>query len=71
MSIQEDLKTFYDAEAEKYAQTREKHRSDANIFLNEIKKNKKKDLRILEFGCGSGRLLKHLAEIPDKRITYI
>jgi ubiquinone/menaquinone biosynthesis C-methylase UbiE len=71
MTIQEELKRFYDAEAMKYAQTREKHRSEANIFLDEIKNNPKKSLRILEFGCGSGRLLKQLTEIEGKRITYI
>jgi thiamine pyrophosphokinase len=53
MSIQEELKKFYDAEAMKYAQTREKHWADAEIFLDEIKNNPKKSLRILELGCGS------------------
>jgi hypothetical protein len=52
MSAQDDLRTFYDAEAKKYAQTREKHWSDANIFLDELKNNEKKTIKILEFGCG-------------------
>ncbi|MEI8091273.1 MAG: hypothetical protein WCG98_03320 [bacterium] len=52
MSVQEDLKQFYDAEAVKYANTREKHRSEADIFLDEIGANEKKTLKILEFGCG-------------------
>jgi len=71
MSIQDDLKAFYTAEAKKYAQTREKHRSEASVFLDEIRANKKKSLNILEIGCGSGRLLKHLADIQNTSISYI
>ncbi len=71
MSVQEDLKQFYDAEAVKYANTREKHRSEADIFLDEIGANEKKTLKILEFGCGGWRLLKHLAMMKNKKIEYI
>ena len=60
MNIKEDLKNFYDAEAKKYASTRKKHRTDADTILEEIKKSGKKNISILEFGCGSGRLLEHL-----------
>jgi len=52
MSVQDDLKQFYDAEAKKYAQTREKIRSDASFFLDEITNSDKKTIKILEFGCG-------------------
>lgn len=71
MSVQDDLRKFYDAEAKKYAQTREKFRSDAEIFVDEIQGNEKKTLKILEFGCGSGRLLKHLSEVKGKKIYYV
>lgn len=71
MTIQNDLKKFYDAEAKKYAQTREKFRSDAKVFLNEIENNEQKTVKILEFGCGSGRLLKALKNIKGKKINYI
>lgn len=71
MSIQEELRQFYDAEAQKYAKTREKHRSEADIFLDEIKNNDKRTLRILELGCGSGRLLNLLTKITNKKFTYI
>jgi ubiquinone/menaquinone biosynthesis C-methylase UbiE len=71
MTIQEDLKQFYDAEAKKYAQTREKFRSDANVFLDEIARSDEKTIKILEFGCGSGRLLKHMKDIPGKKIQYV
>jgi len=71
MTIQDDLKQFYDAEAKKYAQTREKFRSDADILLDEIKNSEKKVIKILEFGCGSGRLLNILKDVKGKKITYI
>ena len=71
MTIQEDLALFYDAEATKYAQTREKFRSDAAFLLDEFTSNPLKSLRILDFGCGSGRLLKLLTQIKGKRITYV
>lgn len=71
MTIQEDLTQFYNTEAKKYAQTREKHRSEANVFLDELTANEKKSIKILEIGCGSGRLLKHLTKIEKKNITYI
>ena len=70
MSIQTDLQAFYDAQAEKYYQTRNKHRADVDIFLNEIKNSNKKSITILEFGCGSGRLLAYLAELKDISINY-
>jgi len=72
MKIKNDLKTFYNQEAQKYHQTRKKFRSDGEIILQEIKKNKAKNLSILEFGCGSGRLINFLnSNLKDKNITYI
>lgn len=70
MSIQEDLKNFYNAEASKYASTRKKHREDADIILDEIKNCGKKTISILEFGCGSGRLLEHLQTLKGVKIDY-
>ena len=71
MSVQEDLKTFYNAEAIKYGQTREKHRSEEHLFLDILNQHPGKTLRILEFGCGSGRLLKALTTLTNKKITYV
>ena len=71
MSIQTELQEFYDAQAEKYYHTRNKHRADATIFLDEIKKSKKKTIKILEFGCGSGRLLASLLELSGVKINYV
>lgn len=70
MDIKKSLASFYDAEAEKYYHTRNKHRTDADIFLDEIKNSGKKTISILEFGCGSGRLLAHLIQLKDIKITY-
>lgn len=70
MSIQTELQEFYDAHAEKYYQTRNKHRADGEFFLDEIKGNEKKTIKILEFGCGSGRLLAHLKELKWVKINY-
>lgn len=71
MSIQSDLQIFYDAQAEKYYHTRNKHRADVDIFLNEIIASEKKTIYILEFGCGSGRLLAHLIPLKNITINYI
>jgi ubiquinone/menaquinone biosynthesis C-methylase UbiE len=71
MTIKTDLKNFYDAEAKKYASTRKKHRSDADAILEEIKKSGEKTIAILEFGCGSGRLLDHLKTLKGIKINYI
>ncbi|MEI7919821.1 MAG: class I SAM-dependent methyltransferase [bacterium] len=70
MDIKKSLANFYDAQAEKYAQTRNKHRSDADIFLNALQTYNKKTIRILEFGCGSGRLLSQLSQLKDIKINY-
>lgn len=70
MTIKDNLKKFYDTEAKKYASTRKKHRADAQNILEEIKKSWKKTLSILEFGCGSGRLLEYLQTIKWIKIKY-
>lgn len=70
MSIQSELQIFYDAQAEKYYHTRNKHRADVDIFLDEIGASGKKTIHILEFGCGSGRLLAHLTQLKGVKITY-
>lgn len=70
MSIQDELQKFYDAQAEKYYLTRNKHRNDADIFLDEIRNCGKKTISILEFGCGSGRLLAYLTNLKGMNIEY-
>lgn len=70
MPIKENLRNFYDAEAKKYASTRKKHWTDAEKILEEIRKMDKKTISILEFGCGSGRLLEHLQALKWIKIDY-
>lgn len=71
MDIKKSLTRFYDTEAEKYYHTRNKHRADADIFLDELQNCNKKIIKILEFGCGSGRFLTHLTELKGMNIHYI
>jgi len=71
MDIKTSLASFYDKEAEKYYQTRSKHWADADIFLDQLQKSGKKTIKLLEFGCGSGRLLAHLKELQWIHIQYI
>lgn len=68
--IKQQLKHFYDSEAKKYAQTRKKHRSDAEAIVTAINNIDKTELKILEVGCGSGRLLEHLGHLNNKKIDY-
>lgn len=68
--IHQDLAQFYDHEASKYASTRKKIRLEADIFIDQVKSFPKESLRILELGCGSGRLLEQLSNITDKQIDY-
>ena len=75
MTIKTELKNFYNAEAEKYYYTRNKHRSDGYIILDEIKKytdinSKTKTISILEFWSWWWRLIKFLDEqIQNKKIN--
>lgn len=72
MNIKNNIKDFYNKEANKYYYTRNKHRSDGQIILNEIKKLNKKNISILEFWCWWGRLIKFLNKNLEKtKITYI
>ncbi len=59
MNFLENLASYYDLEAEKFHGTRKRHRPEFDVLADEIKKRfpKKKKLKVLELGCGSGRLL--------------
>jgi len=72
MNIKNDLKDFYNKEADKYYYTRNKHRPDGQIILNEIKKINKKNISILEFWCWWWRLIKFLNKnLENTKINYI
>ena len=52
MSVTSDLEKFYDSEAKKYHQTRQKHRADAEMILSALKSLNKSDTpTILELWC--------------------
>lgn len=68
--IHEDLAQFYDHEASKYASTRKKIRLEADMFIDQVASFPKESLKILELGCGSGRLLDQLSNMTDKHIDY-
>lgn len=65
--IKEDLKNFYDKEAKKYYLTRKKQRNDGKRIVDEIIKSWKKEVNILEFGCGWWRCIHYL----DKNLKWI
>ncbi len=72
MKIKKELEEFYNKEAKKYYYTRNKHRNDGKIILDEIKKSKKKNISILEFWCWWWRLIKFLnSNLKNKNIKYI
>jgi len=65
------LRSFYNQEAQKYSQTRKKHRWDASKIIDLIQKHPQEKITILELGCWSWRFLTHLGLIKDKEINYI
>lgn len=71
MDIKKNLKDFYNTEAKKYYYTRNKHRSDEKYILKHIQDYPKKNIKLLEFWCGGGRLIKAINKnIKDKKINY-
>lgn len=70
MDIKTELKTFYNKEAQKYTNTRHKNRAEADLILKEIANIEKKNIKILELGCGWGRFLDHICKLKNNRINY-
>ena len=66
------LQKFYDNQAEKFSGTRKRHWPEFDHIISYIKKafQTKKALRILELGCGDGRLVWVLESSFGKTITY-
>ena len=70
--ITSSIKDFYNKQAEKFSQTRQKHWPEFDFILEEIKKYPKKNIKILELGCWDGRLERFLQEkLKQKNIEYV
>ena len=67
--IKQDLESFYNSEAKKYAETRKKFWHEEKAILDAITPlfDNNDKVRVLEFGCGSGRFATLLnQQFPDK-----
>lgn len=71
--IKKDLQSFYDKEAQKYAETRKKFWHEEKAILNKISPIFKewKKIHILEFWCGSGRFATLLNQNFEWKFDYI
>jgi tRNA G46 methylase TrmB len=71
--IKQDLKSFYNSEAKKYAETRKKFWHEEKAILDAItplfEDNDK--VRVLEFGCGSGRFSTLLNQNFPGKFDYV
>ena len=71
--IKKNLQSFYDEEAKKYAETRKKFWHEEKAILNEITPlfEEWKKIRVLEFGCWSGRFATLLNQNFAGRFDYV
>lgn len=71
--VKQDLKSFYDKEAKKYAETRKKFWHEEQAILNVITPlfDGNKKVRILEFWCGSGRFATLLNQNFTEQFDYV
>ena len=71
--IKQDLQSFYNTEAKKYAETRKKFWHEEKAILDAItplfEDNDK--VRVLEFGCGSGRFATLLNQNFPGKFDYV
>ena len=71
--IKQDLESFYNSEAKKYAETRKKFWHEEKAILDAITplfENNGK-VRVLEFGCGSGRFATLLNQNFPGKFDYV
>ena len=71
--IKQDLQSFYNIEAKKYAETRKKFWHEEKAILGAITPlfEQKEKVRILEFGCGSGRFATLLNQNFVGKFDYV
>jgi ubiquinone/menaquinone biosynthesis C-methylase UbiE len=71
MSTYSDLEKFYDSEATKYHQTRQKYRADWEMIMSAILSQiQKEDPKVLELGCWWWRGAKLLSEHYHQNFSY-
>ena len=70
MKIIDELEQFYTAEAQKYTQTRRKHRPDGERLLEVLESLEMRSPKLLELGCGSGRLISYLDQAWERKFSY-
>ena len=71
--IKQDLQSFYNTEAKKYAETRKKFWHEEKAILDAITPlfEEWKKVRVLEFGCGSGRFASLLNQQFPWQFDYV
>ena len=71
--IKQDLQSFYNSEAKKYAETRKKFWHEEKAILDTINPlfEEKEKVRVLEFGCGSGRFATLLNQQFPGKFDYV
>jgi len=71
--IKQDLQSFYNTEAKKYAETRKKFWHEEKAILEAITPLFEgwKKIRVLEFGCGSGRFASLLNQNFPGQFDYV
>ena len=71
--IKQDLKSFYNTEAKKYAETRKKFWHEEKAILDAISPlfEEWKKVRVLEFWCGSGRFATLLNQNFSGQVDYV
>ena len=71
--IKNSVKNFYNAQAEKFSGTRKKQWPEFFYIQEEVRKiiNQKWKIKILELGCGDGRLYRYLLDVfGSENIDY-
>jgi len=72
-NIQESVKNFYNAQAQKFSWTRKKNWPEFFYIKEQVEKylRTSEKIKILELWCGDGRLYRYLIEyFPEERIEY-